>query len=240
VTDHLRPSAEIASLALLPGDPARAMALAQDLLDRPLMANHARGLWGYSGATAAGIPLTVQSTGIGGPSLAVVLAELAELGVQRAIRIGTCRALVPALEPGDQLVARAALPDDGASRALGADGPLEPDPQLTAGLMAGARTAVATIATADLHHDPAASKRREEWLAAGAEAVDLATATALALGAHLGIALASALVVAEASDGRRGSDEQVERSSLELGRAGAAALTDAAAQAPGSETESRS
>jgi uridine phosphorylase len=242
MTDHLRPSAEITPLALLPGDPARAMALAQDLLERPLMANHARGLWGYSGTTAAGIPLTVQSTGIGGPSLAVVLAELAELGVERAIRIGTCRAVVADLEPGDLLVARAALPYDGASRALGAGEPVEPDPRLASGMLARLESRAATIATADLHHDPAAPASRERWLAGGAEAVDLATATALALGPRLGVALASALVVAEASDGRRASDELVEASSLELGRAAAGALAGAAlpAQVPGPGAEASS
>jgi uridine phosphorylase len=225
MSHHLRPSAPIASLALLPGDPARAMALAQDLLERPLMANHARGLWGYSGATPEGLELTIQSTGIGGPSLAVVLAELAELGVRRGIRIGTCTALAPELEPGEPAVVEAALAADGASRALGAGERVEPDPRLTAALRAGTRRAPAlTVATADLHHDPVAARRRGAWLAAGARAVDLASAPALALGARLGIAIGSALVVAEAADGRRASDEHVEASSLRLGRAAATAL----------------
>ena len=46
------------------------------------MSNHARGLWGYSGRTPAGAELTIQATGMGGPSAAVVLADLAELGVR--------------------------------------------------------------------------------------------------------------------------------------------------------------
>ena len=61
------------------------------------MSNHARGLWGYTGRTPAGVRLTIQATGMGGPSAALVLADLAELGVRRAIRVGTCVALDPEL-----------------------------------------------------------------------------------------------------------------------------------------------
>src|SRR5215216_2958547 len=121
MTVHLHPTAPIAPDAILPGDPGRALALAQDLLEGPRMSNHHRGLWGYYGETkAGGRPLTIQSTGIGGPSSAVVLAELAELGVRRAVRVGTCRALGPDLALGDLAVVEAALSGDGASRALGA------------------------------------------------------------------------------------------------------------------------
>src|SRR6201989_177328 len=101
VPRRLRPTAKIHTDAILVGDPGRAMALAQVLTEGPKMANHARGLWGYSGPRADGRGLTVQATGMGGPSAALVLADLAELGVRRAIRIGTCAALDPGLRPGD-------------------------------------------------------------------------------------------------------------------------------------------
>jgi uridine phosphorylase len=89
----LRPTATFAADAILVGDPGRALLLAQELLEKPKMSNHARGLWGYTGVTPAGRELTIQSTGMGGPSAAVVLADLAELGLRRAIRIGTCASL---------------------------------------------------------------------------------------------------------------------------------------------------
>src|ERR1700748_463719 len=89
VPRRLRPTAEIHSEAILVGDPGRAMALAQVLTEQPKMSNHARGLWGYSGRTPEGQGLTVQSTGIGGPSAALVLSDLAELGVKRGVRVGT-------------------------------------------------------------------------------------------------------------------------------------------------------
>ena len=78
---HLRPTAPLADRVLLPGDPGRALLLAQELLTEPKMFNHHRGLWGYTGAAADGEPLTIQATGMGGPSAAIVLEELFDLGV---------------------------------------------------------------------------------------------------------------------------------------------------------------
>jgi hypothetical protein len=50
------------------------------------MFNHNRGLWGYTGIAADGEPLTIQCTGMAGPSAAIVLEELVGLGVRRAVR----------------------------------------------------------------------------------------------------------------------------------------------------------
>src|SRR5215207_3796183 len=122
---HLRPATDLAERVLLPGDPHRALAVAQALLDGPKMFNHARGLWGYTGVASDGEPLTVQATGIGGPSAAIVVEELIALGATRLVRIGTCGALGPELELGTLLAAASVLPADGTSAALGAEGPLE-------------------------------------------------------------------------------------------------------------------
>ena len=118
---HLRPTAELAERVLLPGDPGRALALAQTLIAEPRMFNHHRGLWGYTGpARADGEPLSIQSTGMGGPSAAIVLSELIELGARRAIRVGTCGALAPELALGELVIARESICHDGTSRALAA------------------------------------------------------------------------------------------------------------------------
>ena len=109
--NHLQPAAELAERVLLPGDPARALAVAQALLEpTPRMFNHARGLWGYTGIAADGEPLTVQATGMGGPSAAIVTEELIALGATRLVRIGTCGALDPELGLGALLAAAAVLP----------------------------------------------------------------------------------------------------------------------------------
>ncbi len=149
---HLRPATELAERVLLPGDPHRALMVAQDLLEGPLMFNHARGLWGYTGPAADGDPLTIQSTGMGGPSAAIVCEELIALGARRLIRIGTCGALNGALAIGDLLAASEALPADGASTALGAERPLAAEPGLVSRLVeAGARAV--TVVSTDLFYD---------------------------------------------------------------------------------------
>jgi uridine phosphorylase len=219
---HLRPTAPIAPDAILPGDPGRALALAQDLLESPKMANHHRGLWGYSGETkAGGRPLTIQSTGIGGPSGAVVLTELAELGVRRAVRVGTCSALSGELSLGEMLVVEAALARDGASRALGAGAGTVPGADLLAALRASAPGAPgAMVATSDLYYGPPGLKAPE---LDGAVALDLGTAPLFALGPAVGTDVGCLLAVAE-SAGERIGEEELLRAELEMGRAAAAAL----------------
>src|ERR1700753_2733261 len=110
---HLQPTAPLAERVLLPGDPGRALLLAQSLLTEPRMFNHNRGLWGYTGTAADGEPLTIQSTGMGGPSAAIVIAELADLGARRLLRVGTCGALDGALALGELLIVAEAVSADG-------------------------------------------------------------------------------------------------------------------------------
>ena len=232
---HLRPSTEYAQDALLPGDPGRALALAQQLLSEPRMSNHARGLWGYTGKTPDGRSLSIQSTGIGGPSAAIVLQELAELGVKRAIRVGTCGALDADLGHGELIVAGDALADDGTSRALGSGEVAEPDPDLTgrvAGALDGAPSPV-RIATTDLFYDDREDDagppraRAEAWRRRGAAAVEMEAATLFTLGARLGVATACLLAVSdtfEAGERRRISDEALAEAAARMGEAASSAM----------------
>jgi uridine phosphorylase len=232
---HLRPSTAYAADALLPGDPGRALALAQELLTEPRMSNHARGLWGYTGETPAGRPLSIQSTGMGGPSAAIVLQELAELGVSRAIRVGTCGALDPALEHGALIVAGDALAEDGASRALGAGDAAEPDPDLTAGLVAalpGPPTPMRIVST-DLFYEAGEDDagppraRADAWVRRGAVAVEMEAAALFTLGERLGVATACVLAVSDTfQDGERDriDDERLAEAATRMGSVAAAAL----------------
>src|SRR5215213_6739294 len=104
----LKPHEPVAERVLLPGDPGRALRLATQLIEGPRMLNHHRGLWGYSGPAADGAPLTIQSTGLGGPSAAAVLAELVVLGARRLVRVGTAAGL-GSTAPGAVVVVREAL-----------------------------------------------------------------------------------------------------------------------------------
>jgi uridine phosphorylase len=115
VSIHIRPTAPLAERALLTADPGVALALAQALLAGPRMFNHNHGLWGYTGQAVDGRDLTIQSTGIGGASAAIVFEELVGLGLGRAVRVGTCTAL-PA---GDAVPDRPAHPDRGSGQADG-------------------------------------------------------------------------------------------------------------------------
>ena len=226
---HLRPSTDYAQDVLLPGDPGRALALAQELLTEPKMSNHARGLWGYSGETPAGDDLSIQSTGMGGPSAAIVLHELAELGVRRAIRVGTCGALDPELRHGDLVVAADALAEDGTSRALGAGEIAEADPDLTGRLADAAGSAPARIVTTDLFHraDGPDGSSAEAWLSRGAVAVEMEAATLFTLGRRLGIAAACVLAVTDTFEGgerRRIGEDQLAEAASRIGALAAAAL----------------
>jgi uridine phosphorylase len=226
VTIHLRPSGAIASDVLLPGDPARAMILAQQLLTEPKMHNLHRGLWGYSGETAGGRRLSIQSTGMGGPSAAIVLTELAELGVKRAIRVGTCGALDPGLELGELLRVEAALPRDGTSRALGASELVAADADLLDALAAARAGRAVIAATTDLFYEPSEEPRRG-WVEGGAAAVEMEAAPLLVLGPRLDVAVACLLVVSDVH--RAGRRERIDDDALaaaveRMGTAAAAAL----------------
>jgi DeoD family purine-nucleoside phosphorylase len=218
---HLNPATDVAERVMLPGDPQRALAVSQALLDSPRMMNARRGLWGYTGMAADGRPVTVQSTGMGGPSAAIVVEELIELGARTFIRIGTCGSLVPDLRLGELLAVEAAIGADGASRALGVDGRVESDPLLTDAL--GARSA--TVVSTDLFYDPRPDVL-EDWVGAGAQAIEMETAAVLAVAGRRGARAASLLAVTdELVAGRvRMDEERIEAIGVELGRAALAAL----------------
>ena len=231
---HLRPSTPYAEDALLPGDPGRALALAQQLLTQPRMSNHARGLWGYTGRTLEGRPLSIQSTGMGGPSAAIVLRELAELGVRRAIRVGTCGSLVDELAHGNLTVAGEALAEDGASRALGAGDLAQADGELTARLVSehDESASAARIVSTDLYYGGGSEKgvppaRVDAWRSRGAIAVEMEAATLFTLGPALGVAAGCVLAVSDTfAHGRRHriGDEELAAAAERMGAVAAAAV----------------
>jgi len=228
---HIHPTAPLARRALLPGDPGRALALAQLLLVEPKMFNHNRGLWGYTGAAREdGELLTIQSTGIGGPSAAIVLEELCDLGLERAIRVGTCGALDDRLVFGDLVIADAALADDGTSRALGAGERVVADSALVAALRDAAADGARTgpVASTDLFYDRNPARARA-WTGAGALAVEMEAATVLRVAELRGIKAGCVLTVSDVFDAD-GERHRIDGDALvlavqRLGQAGAAALS---------------
>jgi uridine phosphorylase len=222
---HIHPVAPLAERVLLPGDPGRALQLAQVLLDDDRrMFNHHRGLWGYTGTGADGRPLTIQSTGMGGPSAAIVLEELAAAGATCAVRVGTGTALNGDLALGDLVTADAVLGADGTSRALGAPERQTLDPGLARRLGENAaRTGL--IVSTDLFYDPDAA-RSAAWEAGGALAVDLEAAALAAVAARHGLPFGCVLAVAatRGDAGSRLEPDALEAAGAAAGQAAAAAL----------------
>ncbi len=216
---HLQPHADVAERVLLPGDPGRALRLAQWLLEGPKMLNHHRGLWGYTGMAADGGLLTIQSTGTGGPSAAIVVRELIGLGARRLIRVGSARAFAGGPSLGTLVVPDAVLGEDGASRALGAAGRQAPDPTLFGALLAAAgQTAVrGSLASADLIDEADARH-------AAAIAVDLESAAVLAVAAGHGSPAACAVIVTSDGEGALIDADALAAAEEAMGRAAAAAL----------------
>ena len=200
----LQPTAALSDRVLLPGDPGRALMLAESLLDGAKMFNHNRGLWGYTGLAPDGEPLTIQSTGMGGPSAAIVIHELIDLGVRRLLRVGTCGALAPGLALGDLVIVTEAIAADGTSRALGAGARVPASPNLLEAVVATAKppfpdegTAihVGVIVTSDVFYDDRGLERG--WAAEGAMAVEMEAAALFALAAARGVEAAALLVVSD-------------------------------------------
>jgi DeoD family purine-nucleoside phosphorylase len=220
-TIHIRPHEPVAERVLLPGDPGRALRLAQLLITGvPKMLNHNRGLWGYSGVAVDGAPLTVQATGMGGPSTAIVTEELIMLGARRLLRVGTCGALADSLALGQLLCASAALAGDGTSQALGASGLVAPDPALQDRLQAPA----GIVVSSDLFYDPFPS-RVEQWRGAGAVAIEMEAATIFTIARRHGLAAACVCVVSDiVGTHERIGDEALLAAEEEMGRVALAAL----------------
>ena len=105
---------DFAPTTLLVGDPARAVRISQLLTDAKMI-NKNRGLLAYTG-TYEGQEISVQTTGMGCPSAAIVVEELIQLGVRTLIRIGTCGGIGAQIKPLDMIAATAAAPLDGATR----------------------------------------------------------------------------------------------------------------------------
>lgn len=187
----LRLGHPVAERAILVGDPGRALALAQSLLEGPLMSNHARGLWGYTGAGDDGRPLSVLATGTGGPSAAAVLRELADAGVSRIARAGSALATGADVGAGDVRAVRFAAAYDGTSRALGLEPgtELRPDGGMTARLTASGLADVGVISIDLLPADGGPALPVHP----GAGAVDRQTAPLMAAAARLGLPAAVVL-----------------------------------------------
>jgi uridine phosphorylase len=102
-----------ATLAIVPGDPARSELIAEHM-DDPVFLASKREYTSWLGHIE-GRPVVVCSTGIGGPSTSIAVEELAQLGVRTFLRVGTTGAIQPDIAVGDVIVTQASVRLDGAS-----------------------------------------------------------------------------------------------------------------------------
>ena len=121
---------EVSSVALLPGDPFRVPLIAEHLTDVREVA-HKREHRTMVG-TYRGREITATSTGMGCPSTAIAVEELARVGVTSFIRVGSTGALQPGIKPGDLIVSEGSFRNDGTSEAYVPKAyPAVPDLELT-------------------------------------------------------------------------------------------------------------
>lgn len=133
-----------ATLAIVPGDPARSQRIAE-LMGNPQPLANQREFNSWIGELD-GRPVVVCSTGIGGPSTSIAVEELAQLGVRSFLRVGTTGAIQPHIRVGDVLVTTGSVRLDGASRHFAPLAyPAVADFDCTTALVAAAKAAGARV-----------------------------------------------------------------------------------------------
>jgi len=178
---------DYAEACLVPGDPLRAKYIAENFLDGAEQKNWERGMLGYTG-TFSGKPVSVQSTGMGCPSAAIVIEELVQLGCKRLMRVGTCGGLQPHHALGDLIVALTAVPQDGTVQTYVKE-PHCPtaDWQLVHGAVHAAKEVgqplhVGPIVSSDVFYNPDGGQY-QRWSDRGILAVEMEAAVLFTLGA---------------------------------------------------------
>lgn len=208
---------DYAEACLVPGDPLRAKYVAENFLDGAEQRNAERGMLGYTG-TYKGRPVSVQATGMGCPSAAIVFEELIQLGVKRLLRIGTCGGLQPDLELGDLIVALSAVPSDKTALTYTGGEPHAPTAswELVHGAVHAAKelgkpVRVGPIVSSDVFYDPDKG-RAQRWSDRGILAVEMEAAVLFTLGGMRKVQTGCLLTVSDVvveSEFVRISDEEL-------------------------------
>jgi DeoD family purine-nucleoside phosphorylase len=215
---HIRAEpGDYAEACLLPGDPVRAKYIAETFFDDPVQRNAERGMLGFTG-TFEGKPVSVQATGMGCPSAAIVIEELVQLGVERLLRVGTCGGLQPDLNLGDLIVAVSAVASDRTVEKLVAFEPHVPTADFAlvhsavhAAKELGKPVRVGPIVSSDLFYNPD-DGQYERWSARGILAVEMEASVLFTLGALRKVQAGCLLTVSDvvvAGEFVRISDEEM-------------------------------
>jgi DeoD family purine-nucleoside phosphorylase len=200
---HLRAApGEIADRVLLPGDPRRARYIAETFFDDPRLVTEERGMVGFTG-TYEGTPVSVQATGMGCPSAAIVVEELAMLGARTLLRVGTCGAYDPRLALGDLVIATSAAPSDGTMLTYTGGLPHAPAASFDvvhaafhAAERAGVAPFVGSIVSSDVFYHPERALW-QRWSRLGALGVEMESSALFTVAAIHGMRAGSVLTVSD-------------------------------------------
>ena len=196
---------DIGQYVLLPGDPNRCEKIAQ-YFDNPVKVADNREYVTYTGELA-GTKVSVTSTGIGGPSAAIALEELAALGAHTFIRVGTSGAMQTEIMGGDIVIASAAVRAEGTSREYAPiEYPAVADVRVVNALMAAAKELeaahhVGVVQAKDSFYGQHAPQTKpvsyelenkwEAWIRMGCLASEMESAALFIVGSYLRVRVAA-------------------------------------------------
>ena len=213
---------DLAETVLLPGDPLRAKAIADNFLEDVVCYNKVRGMLGYTG-TYKGKKVSVQGTGMGMPSLAIYVNELIQLGVKNLIRVGTCGAYQKYLNEGDIVIALSASSDSNMNSFVFPNSNYAPTASFTllqkvyqTTLEKNLKVYVGPIFSSDIFYqdDP---NHYKKWAEYGILAVEMESATLYAIAAKHNCEAVSILTVSDSLvTGEVASTEDREQNFLKM------------------------
>lgn len=185
-TPHINaPDGAFAETVLMPGDPRRALHLAETFLDDSDRVSDVRGMCGYTG-TFDGTRISVMPSGMGMPSAAIYATELIRFyDVKRLIRVGTAGVYDPDLQLRSLVAATEAVTNSSIPDLLGAARPLRCSPNLlemarSAASAMGVDLVTGTVLSSDVFYEPN-DDARLEYTANGVVCVEMEAAALYAI-----------------------------------------------------------
>ena len=181
---------DLTDRALIPGDPGRVDRIASHCDDHETIAENRE--YKVVNATYEGQELTICSTGIGCPSAAIAVEELANVGVETFVRVGTTGALQSGIDIGDMIVATGAAKNEGTSKRYEAvEYPAVPDYDVLSALVDSAEANGEEVHVGPIASDDAYYAESEDavadWEAAGLLSVEMEAAAVFSLARRKGL-----------------------------------------------------
>jgi uridine phosphorylase len=181
---------DLHDVALLPGDPGRVERIADRCENARVVSENRE--YKIVNVSYRGTDLTVCSTGIGSPSAAIAVEELAAVGVETMIRPGTTGALQRGVEIGDMVIATGATKDEGTTKRYEAVGyPAVPDYGVLSALVDAADDETGSVHVGPVATDDAFYAEDEAYFtdreAAGILAVEMEAAALFTLARRKGL-----------------------------------------------------